>query len=146
VRETVSLRPLIAWRLGRHAPRADEPFAAVFARHPFHLLAEDGWGSVSGLGGKLWSLRGDYARFASPEAYREWAPGGTCKAALRNEVREHGAGSEIVSEARVWCTSPGAWRRFRPYWAFVGPFSGFIGGELLLAAVRRAERSPRATA
>jgi hypothetical protein len=146
VRETVSLRPLIAWRLGAHAPRGDEPFSAVFARHPFHLLAEDGWVTVSGLGGKLWSLRGDYATFGSPAEFRAWAPGGTCKVALRHEVREHPRGAEIVSEARVWCTSPGAWRRFRPYWAVVGPFSRFIGGELLSAAVRRAERTSSATA
>ena len=40
--------------------------------------------------------------------------------------------------------SRGAQVRFRPYWAFIGPFSRFIGTELLSAATRRAERTSSA--
>ena len=52
---------------------------------------------------------------------------------------------EIVSEVRIWCTDRRAQLRFRPYWAFIGPFSRFIGSELLSAATRRAERTSPAT-
>ena len=63
---------------------------------------------------------------------------------MRHEVLPHPDGSEIVSEVRIWCTDRGAQLRFRPYWAFIGPFSRFIGSELLSAATRRAERTSAA--
>jgi hypothetical protein len=145
VRETRTLRPLIAWRLGRYAPSGDAPLRAVLASHPFHLLAEDGMVSVSGLGGKLWALGDTFVRFDGPEAFRAWTEPGFCKVAVRHEVRADGdRGAEIESEVRIWCTSRGALLRFRPYWAFIGPFSRFIGSELLSAATRRAERTSAA--
>jgi len=145
VRETRTLRPLIAWRLGRYAPSGDVSLRAVLTSHPFHLLAEQGMVSVSGLGGKLWALGDTFVRFDGPEAFRAWAEPGFCKVVVRHEVRAHGSGgSEIESEVRIWCTSRGAQLRFRPYWAFIGPFSRFIGSELLSAATRRAERTSSA--
>jgi hypothetical protein len=145
VRETRTLRPIIAWRLGRYAPAGDTPLRSVLSSHPFHLLAEQGMVSVSGLGGKLWALGDTFVRFDSAAAFREWGEPGFCKVVARHEVRAHGAGgSEIESEVRIWCTSRGAQLRFRPYWAFIGPFSRFIGSELLSAAVRRAERTSAA--
>jgi hypothetical protein len=144
VRETRTLRPIIAWRLGRYAPRGDTPLRTVLASHPFHLLAEDGMVSVSGLGGKLWALGDTFVRFDSAEAFRAWAEPGFCKVAVRHEVLADDGGSAILSDVRIWCTSRRAQLRFRPYWAFIGPFSRFIGVELLSAAVRRAERTSRA--
>jgi hypothetical protein len=146
VRETRSLRPIIAWRLGRYAPGADTQLRDVLAAHPFHLLAEEGMVSVSGLGGKLWALGDTFVRFDGPEAFRAWHEPGFCKVAVRHEVAPDGAGAMISSEVRIWCTDRRAQLRFRPYWAFIGPFSHFIGAELLSAAVRRAERTSAATA
>jgi hypothetical protein len=146
VRETRTLRPIIAWRLGPYAPRGDVPLRDVLASHPFHLLAEDGMVSVSGLGGKLWALGDTFVRFDSPDAFRAWAEPGYCKVAVRHEVRaREGGGSEIESEVRIWCTDRHARLLFRPYWAFIGPFSRLIGPELLSAATRRAERTSSAT-
>lgn len=146
VRETRTLRPLIAWRLGRYAPDGDAPLRAVLASHPFHLLAEQDMVSVSGMAGKLWALGDTFVHFGGPDAFRAWAEDGYCKVAVRHEVRATGAGgSEIESEVRIWCTSRGAQVRFRPYWAFIAPFSHFIGSELLSAATRRAERTSTAT-
>jgi hypothetical protein len=117
----------------------------VLVGHPFLLLAEDGMVSVSGLAGKLWTLGDTFVRFAGVEAFRGWREPGYCKVAVRHEVVAVGGGSEIRSDVRIWCTSRGAQVRFRPYWAFIGPFSRFIGSELLSAAVRRAERTSAAT-
>jgi hypothetical protein len=145
VRETRTLRPIIAWRLGRYAPPGDTPLRTVLASHPFHLLAEQGMVSLSGMAGKLWSLGDTFVRFDAAAAFRDWAEPGFCKVVVRHAVRADGGGSKIESEVRIWCTSRGAQVRFRPYWAFIGPFSRFIGSELLSAAVRRAERiSPAA--
>jgi hypothetical protein len=146
VRETRSLRPIIAWRLGRYAPATeDAAMRDVLAAHPFHLLVEDGMVSVSGLAGKLWSLGDTFVRFDGPEAFRAWREPGYCKVAVRHEVVLDGAGAAILSEVGIWCTDRSAQLRFRPYWAFIGPFSHFIGAELLTAAVRRAERTSAAT-
>jgi hypothetical protein len=145
VRETRTLRPIIAWRLGRYAPGPDATMRAVLAAHPFHLLAERGMVSVSGLAGRLWAVGDSFVPFDGPEAFRGWAEPGHCKVALRHEVLPHPGGAEIRSEVRIWCTDRGAQLRFRPYWAFIGPFSRFIGSELLSAATRRAERTSSAT-
>jgi hypothetical protein len=141
VRETRTLRPIIGWRMGRYAPAPDAELREVLARHPFVLLAEDGMVSVSGLAGRLWALGDTFARFDGAEAFRAWREPGQCKVAVRHEVVPDGAGSEIRSEVRIWCTDRRAQLRFRPYWAFIGPFSRFIGSELLSAATRRAERT-----
>jgi hypothetical protein len=146
VHETRTLRPIIAWRLGRYAPAGDTPMRTVLASHPFRLLAEDGMVSVSGMAGKLWSLGDTFVRFGDADTFRDWAEPGFCKVVVRHEVLADGhGGSEIESEVRIWCTSRGAQLRFRPYWAFIGPFSRFIGSELLSAATRRAERTSAAT-
>jgi hypothetical protein len=146
VRETRTLRPIIGWRLGDYAPPADAPLYGVLSAHPFLLLAEQGTVSVSGLAGKLWALGDTFVRFEGPEQFRTWREPGFCKVVVRHAVRAHGGGgSEIVSDIGIWCTNRGAQLRFRPYWAFIGPFSRFIGSELLSAAVRRAERTSPAT-
>jgi hypothetical protein len=146
VRETRTLRPIIGWRLGRYAPSADAPLRTVLSSHPFHLLAEQRMVSVSGLAGKLWALGDTFVRFGDPAAFAAWAEPGYCKVAVRHEVLAlGGGGAEIVSEVRIWCTNRRAQLRFRPYWAFIGPFSRFIGSELLSAATRRAERTSAAT-
>ena len=87
-----------------------------------------------------------FVRFDGPEEFRDWSEPGFCKVVARHEVVARGAGSEIRSDVRIWCTNRRALLRFRPYWAFIGPFSRFIGPELLAAAVRRAERTSAATA
>jgi hypothetical protein len=144
VHETRTLRPIIAWRLGRYAPAGDAPMRRVLDSHPFQLLAEQGMVSVSGMAGKLWSLGDTFVRFDDAAAFRAWAEPGFCKVVVRHEVRPDGRGSAIDSEVRIWCTSRGAQVRFRPFWAFIGPFSRFIGSELLSAATRRAERTSSA--
>lgn len=145
VKESRSLRPVIAWRLGKHAPKAGDAFSAVFDRHPFHLLAEEGHVSISGLIGPLWAINARFETFDDADEFLAWEGGNTCKVVLRHEVREHAAGSELFSDVRVYCTSRRAHWRFRPFWSIVSPFSGYIGGEVLAAAVRRAENTSSAT-
>jgi hypothetical protein len=141
VRETRTLRPIIHWRLGRYAPAPGAALYDVLSTHPFARLAEDGMVSVSGLAGKLWSLGDTFVRFDGPAAFRGWREPGFCKVAVRHEVVPDGDGAEIRSDVRIWCTDRRAQLRFRPYWAFIGPFSHFVGSELLAAAARRAERT-----
>jgi hypothetical protein len=138
VRDTRTLRPLIALRFGRHAPAADTTFHDLLRHPPFVLLEEVERVSISGLAGRLWSLGGDYEALSTPEEFRASCVPGTAKVAVLNRVNEHPEGSEIVTESAVWCVDRRAELRFRPYWALVGPFSRFIRSELLTAATRRA--------
>ena len=139
IRDSRTLRPLIAMHLPGRAPRADTTFRELFRTGIFTLLEEGERHSISGVAGRLWTPSGHYARFETGADYKEYADSGTAKVALMTSVREHERGSEIVSEARVWCADRRARLRFRPYWAVVRPFSRFIGTELLSAVTRRAE-------
>jgi hypothetical protein len=139
IRDTHTLRPLIMLRLGGRAPGPDTTFRQLFSDGIFKLLEDGERHVVAGVAGKLWKPSPDYVRFESAADYRSYAEPGTAKAALLTEVREHARGSEIVIEMRVWCIDRRAQLFFRPYWAVIGPFSRFIRGELLGAAVKRAE-------
>ena len=65
---------------------------------------------------------------------------------MRHAVVPRAAGPEIaLRRADLVHRAARAQLRFRPYWAFIGPFSRFIGSELLSAATRRAARTSPAT-
>jgi hypothetical protein len=137
--DTGTMRRLIGWRLGRHAPSADTTYRELFRSGIFTLLEEGERFSVSGVAGRIWAPSGDYARFESGDEYREWSRPGTAKVALLTEVREHKRGSEIVSESRVLVEGRRARLVFRGFWAVMSPFARYVGSEVLTAAVRRAE-------
>lgn len=143
VRDTLTLRPLIALRFGPYAPSPDTTFRELFRRPPFTLLEESTHSSISGLAGRLWALGGAFAAIEGAEDYAAFAEPGTAKVALLNQVRPNGrSGSEIVSEGRVWCTDRSARLRFTPFWALVGPFSRFIRLDLLSRAAAQARAAP----
>ena len=91
------------------------------------------------MAGRLWTPSGHYARFESGADYKEYAESGTAKVALLTACASTSEGRRSSSETRVWCADRRAQLRFRPYWAFVGPFSRFIRIELLSAVTKRAE-------
>ena len=103
------------------------------------LLEESERLYISGVAGKIWTPSGDYAQFETAGEYRQYDRRGTAKVVLKTEVREHERGSEIVTEARVWCADRRTRVVFRPFWAVVSPFARFIYSEGLATAVRRAE-------
>jgi len=137
--ETPTMRRLIRWRLGSHAPAADTTYRELFRSGIFMLLEEGELFSVSGVAGRIWHPSGDYARLESPADYREYTRLGTAKVALLTEVREHERGSQIVSESRVHVDGWRARVLFRGFWTMIRPFSRYVPHEVLAAAVRRAE-------
>jgi hypothetical protein len=139
--DTRTMRRLIRWRLGRHAPGPETTYRDLFRSGIFTLLEDGERYSVSGVAGRIWAPSGDYARFESGDEYREWSRPGTAKVAFLTEVREHERGSEIVSEARVFVEGRRARMLFRGLWAVVSQFAWLVGGEVLALAVRRAEAS-----
>jgi hypothetical protein len=137
--DTRTMRRLIRWRLGRHAPAAATTYGDMFRSGIFTLLEEGERYSVSGAAGRIWAPSGDYARFESGDEYREWSKAGTAKVAFLVEVRDHERGSQIVSESRVLVQGRRTRVVFRGFWAVIGPFSRYVGSEVLAAVVRRAE-------
>ena len=136
--DTGLLGRLVRWRIPGIPPQV--PFDQMFREPPF-LVLEDGDGAlVSGLVGKIWTLRRDYPRLGGPDEYRDWATPGTARVLFANWV-EPGARecAVLVSETRV--QPLGTQGRFgvaavRP---LVAGFGALVGSEGIAAAVRRAE-------
>jgi hypothetical protein len=137
---TGPLGRLVRWRIP--GLPAGVSYAELFASPPFTVLGEgDGW-SVSGLCGRIWTLRRDYPRLRDARAFAEWAEPGTVRVAFAHWVEPLEDGrSALVSEARVAPVDRGAALRLRALWAVVGPWERLIGGEALARVVKAAETS-----
>jgi hypothetical protein len=104
----------------------------------FTLLGErPGEEMVLGTVGRFWLARGELEP-VSPENFRQVRVPGTAKAAWNFAVQPCAGGrSVLTTETRVLCADQRTRRRFRAYWAVIGPFSGLIRREML-AAIRDA--------
>jgi len=131
----------VRWRIPGTSPRTT--FRELLRSYPFAVLEEgEGW-SISGLCGRIWTLRRDYPSLSGPEQFRSWDETGTVRVIVANWVEAGDDGvASLVSESRVEATDRRAQLRLRALWAVVGRFERLIGGEALRAAVRRAERAP----
>jgi hypothetical protein len=135
--DTRTLGRLVRWRIP--GLRAGITFRDVFREYPFiELEAGDTW-SISGLAGRIWTLKRDYPRLETPEDFLEWDKGGTVRVLFAHWVEPDGDGSTLISEGRVAPVDTMAAVRLKALWRLVGVFERLVGGEALTAAVRRAE-------
>jgi hypothetical protein len=137
---TGPLGRIVGWRIPGLPP--GETFRGLFAAPPFTVLAEGERWSVSGLVGRIWTLRRDYPRIAHAEAFASWSRSGTVRVLFAHWVVEQDGGSALLSEARVAPVDRGAALRLRALWTVVGPWERLIGGEALARATRMAESGP----
>jgi hypothetical protein len=130
-----TLGRVLRWRIP--GTPAELPFRDVFRRYPFSVLEEgDGW-SISGLCGRVWSLRRDYPELAGAEEFRAWEEPGTVRVLFAHWVVDAGeGGSALVSESRVQPVDRRARWRMRALWTTLGRFERLIGGEAPSVAVR----------
>jgi hypothetical protein len=135
--ETRTLGRLIGWRIP--GTPGDETFVELFAREPFCVLDEGATHSMSGLCGRIWTLRRDYPRLRGPREFRDWDEPGTARVLFAHwaEPADDG-GSAIVSEARVEAVDARARFALSVLWATVRGFERRIGGEALSLAAARA--------
>jgi hypothetical protein len=137
--DTTVLGRLVRWRIPGLARALT--YDELFRQPPFIVLEEDGHALVSGLVGKIWTLRRDYPHLGSPQQFADWSKGGTARVVIANwTVERPGGGSALVAEARV--EPVGAQGRLgvaavRPV---VRAFQHLVGSDGINAAVRRAER------
>ncbi len=136
--ETGALGRLVRWRIPG-LPHGIT-FQGMLAAPPFALLAEGERWSVSGLVGRIWTLRRDYPVVDAPEAFAAWDGPGTVRVLFAHWVEPAGDGrAALVSEARVAPVDRAAAVRLRALWTVVGPWERLIGGEGLARAARRAD-------
>jgi hypothetical protein len=138
VDETGTLGRVVRWRIP--GLPAGVTFRGLLASPPFAVLADGDRWSVSGLVGRIWTLRRDYPTLDDPEAFARWSAPGTVRVLFAHWVEPAAYGhSALISEARVAPVDRAAAMRLRALWAVVGPFERLIGGEALARAVREAE-------
>jgi hypothetical protein len=135
--ETGLLGRLVRWRIPdlTRALTVEE----LFREAPFMVLAEDEHALVSGLVGRIWTLRRDYPRLSGPEEFREWMRRGTARVAFAHWVEPSERGARLSTEVRVQPIG----NRGRVGLAAVRPvvrrFGPLVGSEGIAAAVRAAE-------
>jgi hypothetical protein len=119
-------------------------FDEMFRAPPFLVLAEDdGQALVSGLVGRIWTLRRDYPRLGDPQEFREWSTGGTARVLFANWIEPaSGDSGRATLNAEVRVEPIGAQGRIgvaavRP---LVSAFGNLIGNDGIETAVRLAER------
>jgi hypothetical protein len=138
LRDTRTIGRVVRWRIP--GVPAGETFTGMFASEPFTVLAEGEHWSVSGLVGRIWTLRRDYPRLDGAEAFRAWDAPRTVRVLFAHWVEPADDGrSALVSEARVAPTDAVAALRLRSLWLVVRPFERLIGAEPLALAAARAE-------
>lgn len=137
--ETALLGRLVRWRIPGLA--GNESFDDLFRQPPFIVLEEAEHALVSGLVGRIWTLRRDYPELGSAQDFEHWSQPGTARVVMATWVQGGGGdGCALASEVRV--TPVGAQGRVgvaavRP---LVRSFQHLIGSDGINAAVRRAER------
>jgi hypothetical protein len=138
--EARALGRAVRWRIPGTPP--DLSFRDLFRRYPFAVVAEGERWSVSGLCGRIWTLRRDYPRIEGADDFAAWREPGTVQVLLAHWIDPDGdMRNALVSEARVKPVDRAAGLRLRALWALVGHFDRLVGGEVLRIAVARAEEA-----
>jgi hypothetical protein len=120
--------------------RASATFDEMFRREPFNLLEEGPTHVLSGLCGRIWTVRGDFAELAQPEEFLTWQTAGTVRVLFAQWAEASSAGSALVSEVRIGAVDRKAARYVRALEPFIAAFQGLVAVEPLNIAVRRAGR------
>lgn len=133
---------LVRWRIP--GVPADASFEELFRNPPFTVLHSEESALISGLVGRIWTLRRDYPRLSDPQEFREWSKGGTARVLFAHWVEPAADGRTVLSsEARV----EGLGTQGRVGVAAVRPlvrgFNYLISTDGIEPAVRRAERNGR---
>jgi len=137
--ETSLLGRLIRWRIP--GVQSDRSFEELFRNPPFTVLAESERSLVSGLVGKIWTLRRDYPP-VDAEDFQDWSNSGTAKVVFAHWVEPADEGrSALHSEGRVKVFGAQGRLGLASVRPLIRGFEHLVGSDALAAAVRRAERS-----
>lgn len=124
---------------------ADRTFDELFREPPFVVLVEEpGQAVISGLVGRIWTLRRDYPKLRDPEEYRHWDTPGSARVLFANWIEGTTTGRAVLSsEARVEAIGLQGRLGVAAVRPLITTFHQLIGSEGIAAAVRDAERPKR---
>ncbi len=128
---------------------ATDAFDDIFRAPPFNVLQTADHLLVSGLVGRIWTLRRDYPELAEPEEFRRWSERGTVRVLFATWVEPVGAqGAALVNETRVGAVDRGGRIGLATLRPLITRAHNLIGSDGLELAVRRAEstQTPSPTA
>jgi len=105
------------------------------------LLRSEG-ALLSGLVGRIWTLRRDYPTLSGPDDFRDWHARGTVRVLFANWVEPVSPGlTALVSETRVDAVDFRARLGLAALRPLISTSQSLIGNEALEVAIRRAQRS-----
>jgi hypothetical protein len=136
--EARMLGRLVRWRIpGTPATTTVE---GLFRNKPFAVLDEGEHALVSGLVGRIWTLRRDYPAIEDPEEFREWSKSGTAKVLFAHWVESTGDGrTNLSSEARVQAFGVQGRIGLASVRPLIRSFQHLIATDAIAPAVRRAD-------
>jgi len=140
LRDASLLGRLVRWRIPGLA--SDLSFDAMFRQDPFLVLSDDQErGLLSGLVGRIWTLRRDYPLLSDPEDFRQWSSSGTARVLFANWVEPLASGGAVLrSETRVHAIGVQARIGMVTLSPVVRAFQQLILNDGIEEAVRRAEQ------
>lgn len=138
VKDTQLLGRMVRWRIP--GTPGDITFDQMFRRPPFVTLDEGEHFLLSGIVGRIWTLRRDYPQLDGPAAFREWNRRGTVRVLFASWAQPGGEGaSALCSEVRVQAFGGQGRVGVAAVRPLVRGFHHLIGTDGIAAAVRRAQ-------
>jgi hypothetical protein len=138
LRDTRVLGQLVRWRIPGLA--GDLSYFDLFAGPPFVALHSDQRAFVSGLCGRIWTLRRDYPQLPGPQAFTDFDEPGTVRVLYANWVEElPGGRAAILSETRVQPIDRGGRLGLMAVTPLIRAFEKLVGSEALAAVVAAAQ-------
>lgn len=138
--QTRLLGRLVRWRIP--GVSAQSSFEELFTNSPFLVLGDANMTLLSGLVGRIWTLRRDYPELSGPADYRDWDRPGTAKVLLANWVlARHGGGAVLHSESRVQAYGVQGRVGLASVRPLIRGFQALVSTDAMAAAIRQAERA-----
>ncbi len=139
--DTALLGRLIRWRIP--GTSADLAFGRLFREPPFMVLEEREDALLSGVVGRIWTLRRDYPQLHDPEQFREWSERGTARVLFANwTAADDTSTASLHSEVRVDVFGAQGTLGLAAVRPLISGFQNLVGSEGITAAVRLAEEEP----
>jgi hypothetical protein len=141
--DTRMLGRLIRWRIPGTPPGVS--FDELFRSPPFIVLADEpGERLLSGLVGRIWTLRRDYPQLSDPAEFRAWSTPGTARVLFANWIERSGGGrAAVISETRVEAFGRQGRLGVAAVRPLVSAFGHLIGSDALEVAIRGAEETAK---
>lgn len=139
LRDTQLLGRLVRWRIPGTTP--DLRFDELFRQPPFTVLEQHDRALLSGVVGRIWTLRRDYPRLGEADEFRRWSQRGTARVLFATWTQTGGDGrATLCSEVRVEVFGGQGRIGLATVRPIVSGFQHLIGSDGITAAVRAAER------